>query len=128
MISGGVTWGFTVENIKGREKVTTYSAGVAVKATAPELARGVIAFLTRPAFKAKFAAAGLGDKAASTAAPAPRYPAAAIPDTLARVMHAPPSPRPSPSRGRGAGSVPSPRRGERARVRGRAERGERVRE
>jgi molybdate transport system substrate-binding protein len=44
---------------KDLQKVTTYSAGVAAKSTAPELARGFIAFLTRPAFKPKFAAAGL---------------------------------------------------------------------
>ena len=31
---------------------TTCSAGVAAKSTAPELARGFIAVLTRPAFKA----------------------------------------------------------------------------
>ena len=44
---------------KDLQKVTTYSAGVAAKATAPDLARGFIAFLTRPAFKPKFAEAGL---------------------------------------------------------------------
>jgi hypothetical protein len=44
---------------KDLQKVTTYSACVAAKTTAPELARRFIAFLTRPAFKAKFAAAGL---------------------------------------------------------------------
>ena len=47
---------------KDLQKVTTYSAGVAAKTAAPELARGFIAFLTRPAFKAKFAAAGLDYK------------------------------------------------------------------
>jgi molybdate transport system substrate-binding protein len=41
------------------QKVTTYSAGVAAKSGSPDLARGFIAFLARPAFKAKFAAAGL---------------------------------------------------------------------
>jgi hypothetical protein len=38
-----------------------YSAGLAAKSTAPELGRGFIAFLARPAFKAKFAEAGLDD-------------------------------------------------------------------
>jgi molybdate transport system substrate-binding protein len=41
------------------QKVTVYSAGLAVRSAAPETARAFIAFLTRPAFKAKFAAAGL---------------------------------------------------------------------
>lgn len=41
------------------QKVTVYSAGLAARSTAPEAARAFIAFLTRPAFKAKFAAAGL---------------------------------------------------------------------
>jgi hypothetical protein len=36
-----------------------YAAGVAAKSAAPELARGFIAFLTRPAFRTKFAEAGL---------------------------------------------------------------------
>jgi ABC-type molybdate transport system substrate-binding protein len=40
------------------QKVTTYPAGVAAKSGSPDLARGFIAFLARPAFKAKFAAAG----------------------------------------------------------------------
>ena len=44
---------------KDLQKVTTYSAGVAAKTTSAELARGFIAFLTRPAFRAKFAEAGL---------------------------------------------------------------------
>jgi molybdate transport system substrate-binding protein len=44
---------------KGLQKLTIYSAGVAAKSTAPELARGFISFLTRPTFKAKFAEAGL---------------------------------------------------------------------
>ncbi len=47
---------------KELQKVTTYSAGVAAKTTNAELARGFIAFLTRPALKAKFAAAGLDYK------------------------------------------------------------------
>jgi molybdate transport system substrate-binding protein len=41
------------------QKITTYSAAVPTKASAPELGRAFIAFLTRPAFKAKFEAAGL---------------------------------------------------------------------
>jgi molybdate transport system substrate-binding protein len=41
------------------QKVTVYSAGLAARSTAPEAARAFIAFLTRPTFKAKFAAAGL---------------------------------------------------------------------
>ena len=44
------------------QKVTTYSAGIASKATAPEAARGFVAFLTSPATKAKLAAAGLDYK------------------------------------------------------------------
>jgi molybdate transport system substrate-binding protein len=44
------------------QKVTTYSAGVATKATAPEAARAFVTFLTSPAVKAKFAAAGLDYK------------------------------------------------------------------
>jgi len=35
------------------------SAGLTTRATAPEAARAFIAFVARPAFKAKFAAAGL---------------------------------------------------------------------
>jgi molybdate transport system substrate-binding protein len=41
------------------QKYTTYSAGVAAKTTTPELARAFIAFVMRPAFRAKFAAGGL---------------------------------------------------------------------
>ena len=41
------------------QKVTVYSAGLAARSAAPGTARAFIAFLTRPAFKAKFAAAGL---------------------------------------------------------------------
>jgi molybdate transport system substrate-binding protein len=41
------------------QKVTVYSAGLATRSAAPQTARAFIAFLTRPAFKAKFAAAGL---------------------------------------------------------------------
>jgi molybdate transport system substrate-binding protein len=44
---------------KELQKVTVYAAGVAAKSAAPELARGFIAFLTRPAFRTKFAEAGL---------------------------------------------------------------------
>jgi molybdate transport system substrate-binding protein len=47
---------------KDLQKVTIYSAGLAAKSTAPELGRGFIAFLARPAFKAKFAEAGLDYK------------------------------------------------------------------
>jgi molybdate transport system substrate-binding protein len=41
------------------QKVTIYSGGVAAKAAQPEAARAFLAFLTRPAFKPKLAAAGL---------------------------------------------------------------------
>jgi molybdate transport system substrate-binding protein len=41
------------------QKVTTYSAALPTRAEAPEVARAFVAFLARPAFKAKFAAAGL---------------------------------------------------------------------
>ena len=41
------------------QKVTIYSGGVAAKAAQPEAAGAFIAFLTRPAFKPKLAAAGL---------------------------------------------------------------------
>jgi molybdate transport system substrate-binding protein len=41
------------------QKVTVYAAGVATKSTSTELARGFIAFITRPASKAKLAEAGL---------------------------------------------------------------------
>ena len=41
------------------QKVTVYSAGLAARSAAPATARAFIAFLTRPAFKPKFAAAGL---------------------------------------------------------------------
>jgi molybdate transport system substrate-binding protein len=44
------------------QKVTTYSAGIAGKATAREAARAFVAFLTSPATKAKLAAAGLDYK------------------------------------------------------------------
>jgi len=44
------------------QKVTIYSAGRAAKAANVELARGFIAFLARPAFRAKFAEAGLDYK------------------------------------------------------------------
>jgi molybdate transport system substrate-binding protein len=44
---------------KELQKVTTYAAGVAAKSASPELARGFIAFLSRPAFKARLAEAGL---------------------------------------------------------------------
>jgi len=41
------------------QKVTVYSAGLAARSTHPATARAFMAFLVRPAFKAKFAAAGL---------------------------------------------------------------------
>src|SRR5262249_648529 len=44
------------------QKVTTYSAGVASKRATAELARGLVTFLARPAFRAKFAEAGLDYK------------------------------------------------------------------
>src|SRR6185369_12479265 len=44
------------------QKVTVYSAGIATKATTPEVARAFVAFLTTPAVKPKFAAAGLDYK------------------------------------------------------------------
>lgn len=44
---------------KDLQKLTVYSAGLAAKAAAPEVGRAFIAFVTRPAFKAKFAQAGL---------------------------------------------------------------------
>jgi len=39
--------------------VTVYSAGLAARSPSPDAARAFIAFLARPAFKPKFAAAGL---------------------------------------------------------------------
>jgi len=47
---------------KELQKLTIYSAGVAAKSTNADLARGFTAFLTRPAFRAKFAEAGLDYK------------------------------------------------------------------
>jgi len=47
---------------KELQKVTTYSGGVAAKAANPEGARAFMAFLVRPAFKPKLAAAGLDYK------------------------------------------------------------------
>src|SRR5207247_5074245 len=44
------------------QKVTTYSAGLAAKSAVPDAARTFVAYLARPAFKAKFAAAGLDYK------------------------------------------------------------------
>jgi molybdate transport system substrate-binding protein len=41
------------------QKVTVYSAGLAARSPSPAAARAFVAFLTRPAFKPKFAAAGL---------------------------------------------------------------------
>ncbi|PYM25407.1 MAG: ABC transporter substrate-binding protein [Candidatus Rokuibacteriota bacterium] len=47
---------------KELQKLTIYSAGVAAKSTNADLARGFTTFLTRPAFRAKFAEAGLDYK------------------------------------------------------------------
>jgi len=47
---------------KELQKITTYSGGVASKTTNPEVARAFMAFLTRPSFKPKLAAAGLDYK------------------------------------------------------------------
>lgn len=44
---------------KELQKITTYSAGLAAQSAVPEAARAFIAFLARPAFKSKFAEAGL---------------------------------------------------------------------
>jgi len=44
---------------KDLQKITTYSAGLAARSPVPEAARAFIAFLARPAFKSRFAAAGL---------------------------------------------------------------------
>ncbi len=41
------------------QKVTVYSAGLAKRSASPEAGRAFIAFLARPAFRPKFAAAGL---------------------------------------------------------------------
>jgi len=41
------------------QKVTTYSAALATRSASPATARAFMAFLARPAFKAKFAEAGL---------------------------------------------------------------------
>jgi len=44
---------------KDLQKITTYSAGLAARSAVPEAARAFIAFVARPAFKARFAGAGL---------------------------------------------------------------------
>ena len=44
------------------QKITTYSAGLGVRSATPDLARTFIAYLARPAFREKFAAAGLDYK------------------------------------------------------------------
>ena len=41
------------------QKITTYSAALSARAAAPEAGRAFIAFVVRPSFKPKFAAAGL---------------------------------------------------------------------
>ena len=47
---------------KDLQKITTYSAGLAAKSAVPDPARTFIAYLARPAFRPKFAAAGLDYK------------------------------------------------------------------
>jgi molybdate transport system substrate-binding protein len=47
---------------KDVQKVTVYSAGIASKAAAPDVARAFVAYLTAPSVKPKFAAAGLDYK------------------------------------------------------------------
>jgi molybdate transport system substrate-binding protein len=46
---------------KDIQKVTVYSTGIAKKATSPDVARAFVAFLTGPAVKPRFAAAGLAN-------------------------------------------------------------------
>jgi len=55
-VKGGVMIGPLPADL---QKVTVYSAGLATRSTHPEAARAFVAFLTRPAFRPKFAAAGL---------------------------------------------------------------------
>ena len=43
---------------KDLQKLTVYSAGLAARSATPQAARAFIAFVTRPAFKPKFAEAG----------------------------------------------------------------------
>ncbi len=47
---------------KDLQKITTYSAGLAATSATPDAARTFIAYLARPEFRAKFAAAGLDYK------------------------------------------------------------------
>ena len=47
---------------KDLQKITTYSAGLPVKAASADAAKTFIAYISRPAYKAKFAAAGLDYK------------------------------------------------------------------
>lgn len=47
---------------KDLQKITVYSAGLAAKSASADAAKTFLAFITRPAFKAKFAAAGLDYK------------------------------------------------------------------
>ena len=47
---------------KDVQLVTTYSAGLATKSTAPEAARAFVAYLTASSVRPKFAAAGLDYK------------------------------------------------------------------
>jgi molybdate transport system substrate-binding protein len=44
---------------RGLQKITTYSAVLSSRAATPDVARAFIAFVARPSFKAKLAAAGL---------------------------------------------------------------------
>lgn len=44
---------------KALQKITVYSAGLAARSAAPEAGRAFVAFVAGPAFKAKFAEAGL---------------------------------------------------------------------
>ena len=47
---------------KDLQKVTVYSAGLSAKSANPEVARAFLAFLVRPQFKTRFAAAALDFK------------------------------------------------------------------
>jgi molybdate transport system substrate-binding protein len=44
---------------KDLQKITTYSAGLAARSAVADAARGFVAFVSRPSFKARFAEAGL---------------------------------------------------------------------
>lgn len=47
---------------KDVQKITTYSAGIATKATAPDVAKAFVAYLMTPSARPKFTAAGLDYK------------------------------------------------------------------